>query len=318
MLARMLRYLLLGQVLAGGLLGWWLSGLTGFSAAWVVPVIALLLPIVTMRLGVFTTAVLSRSPGHPALWWRSVVGETWVTAKVMFFKMPWTKRAPVVQAPLARPERVPVLLVHGFVCNYRIWDAVANQLRHAGHPVLGLDLEPVFGSIDGYVPMIEKSAESLLHQTGAQQIAVVAHSMGGLATRAWMREHGTARVARVLTLGTPHVGTRLASWSHTTNGRQMRLHSPWIKKLANGEPAANLQLIRIALTPQDNIVYPQQEQVLTGVPVTVFEGRGHIQLCFDKAVISWVLQQLEDLPAASSEPVNETSNRSSHVTHETT
>lgn len=300
MLARMLRYLLLGQILAGSLFGWWLAWLTGFSAAWVVPVVALLLPIVTMRLGVFISALLSRSPDHPALWWRSVVGEIWVTAKVMFFKMPWTMSPPALQVPLATPKRIPVLLVHGFVCNHRIWDAMAIQLRRAGHPVLGLNLEPVFGPIDGYIPLIEDAVESLRHQTGAQQIAVVAHSMGGLATRAWMREHGTARVARVLTLGTPHVGTRLATWSHTANGRQMRWHSPWLQELARGEPAANLQLIRIALTPQDNIVYPQREQVLPGVPVTVFEGRGHIQLCFDTAVINWVLQQLESLPVIDS------------------
>lgn len=315
MLARMLRYLLLGQTLAGGLLGWWLARLTGFSAAWVVPVVALLLPIVTMRLGVFISAILSRSPGHPALWWRSLVGEIWVTAKVMFFKMPWTTSPPVLQVPLATPERIPVLLVHGFVCNYRIWDAMANQLRRAGHPILGLNLEPVFGSIDGYIPLIEDAVESLRHQTGAQQIAVVAHSMGGLATRAWMREYGTARVARVLTLGTPHVGTRLATWSHTANGRQMRWHSPWLEELARSEPAANLQLIRIALTPQDNIVYPQREQVLPGVPVAVFEGRGHIQLCFDTAVINWVLQQLEGLPGTSPEQTTGTLNRSTHVTH---
>lgn len=315
MLARMLRYLLLGQILAGSLLGWWLARLTGFSTAWVVPVVALLLPVLTMRLGVFTSALLSRIPGHPALWWRSVVGEIWITAKVMFFKMPWTTSPPTLQMPLATPERIPVLLVHGFVCNYRIWDAMANELGRAGHPILGLNLEPVFGSIDGYIPLIEDAVESLRHQTGAQQIAVVAHSMGGLATRAWMREHGTARVARVLTLGTPHVGTRLATWSHAANGRQMRWHSPWLQELARGEPAANLQLIRIALTPQDNIVYPQREQVLPGVPVTVFEGRGHIQLCFDKAVIKWVLQQFEGLPGNSPEPTTGTLNRSTHVTH---
>ena len=305
MLARMLRYLLLGQILAGSLFGWWLARLTGFSGAWVVPVVALLLPIVTMRLGVFISALLSRSPGHPALWGRSVVGEIWVTAKVLFFKMPWTTSPPTLQAPLATPDRIPVLLVHGFVCNHRIWDAMANQLRRAGHPILGLNLEPVFGPIDGYIPLIEDAVESLRQQTGAQQIAVVAHSMGGLATRAWMRAYGTARVARVLTLGTPHVGTRLADWSHTANGRQMRWHSPWLEELARSEPAANLQLIRIALTPQDNIVYPQREQVLPGVPVTVFEGRGHIQLCFDRAVIDWVLEQLEGLPGTSPEQTPE-------------
>jgi hypothetical protein len=38
-----------------------------------------------------------------------------------------------------------------------------------------------------------------------------------------------------------------------------------------------------------------REQVLTGVPVTVFEGLGHLQLCFNRDVIAWVIEQLESV-----------------------
>jgi hypothetical protein len=54
--------------------------------------------------------------------------------------------------------------------------------------------------------------------------------------------------------------------------------------------------MRIALTPQDNIVYPQREQVLEGVPVTVFDGLGHLELCLHSTVIAWVLRQLAEAP----------------------
>ena len=54
--------------------------------------------------------------------------------------------------------------------------------------------------------------------------------------------------------------------------------------------------MRIALTPQDNVVYPQREHGLQGVPVTEFEGLGHVELCTSPTVANWVLEQLSDVP----------------------
>jgi pimeloyl-ACP methyl ester carboxylesterase len=160
--------------------------------------------------------------------------------------------------------------------------------------VLGVDLEPLFTSIDLYAPLIEKAVAELCRQTGAEKVALIGHSMGGLAIRAWMRTYGTSRVARVITLGTPHVGTQIASRVKTDNGKQMLLRSAWLQELAASETASTRSLMRIAITPQDNIVYSQREQVLEGVPVTVFDGLGHLELCFNGAVAAWVVQQLED------------------------
>jgi hypothetical protein len=78
----------------------------------------------------------------------------------------------------------------------------------------------------------------------------------------------------------------------TPNGLQMAWHSAWLQALATSETDATRQLFRIALTPQDNIVYPQREQTLHAVPTTVFEGLGHLQLCSDAKVRQWVCEQL--------------------------
>ncbi|MEO8121613.1 MAG: alpha/beta fold hydrolase [Rhodoferax sp.] len=301
MLSRLLRRLLLGQVLAGALLGWFIARQTGTSSWLAVPV-ALLLPLVAMKLTVLTSAIKSRAPGATAMWWRALLGEYWACIRVYLFQQPWATTPLMVMPVSARPinssppslSLVPVVLVHGYLCNHRIWDAMAQRLRRAGHPILRVDLEPLFTSIDQYVPLIEQAVTELCRQTGAQQVALIGHSMGGLAIRAWMRDHGTRRVARVITLGTPHAGTQLYPHHATPNGKQMCWRSAWLQELAASETPPTRRLMRIALTPQDNIVYPQREQVLDGVPVTVFNGLGHLELCFNGAVIAWVLQQLED------------------------
>lgn len=295
MLSTLLRRILLGQVLTGALLGWFVARQTD-GPSWLTWAGALTLPLLGALFATGLTAVKSRSPGAPALWWRSLVCEFWAGVLLFMLRQPWAQTPVVLLPDGTTPARIPVVLVHGYLCNHRVWDAVARQLHKAGHPVLAVDLEPLFTSIDRYAPIIEQTVEALRHHTGASRVALVGHSMGGLAIRAWMRAHGHARVARVLTLGTPHAGTRVAPGTRTPNGAQMEWQSPWLQALAQDETPETRSLMHIALTPQDNIVFPQMAQVLDGAPVTVFEGRGHLELCLDRAVIGWVLHQLEEFP----------------------
>ena len=81
--------------------------------------------------------------------------------------------------------RRAVVLVHGFVCNRGLWMPWLRVLRAREVPYATVSLEPVFGSIDAYVPQLEAAIERATRATG-QPPLVVAHSMGGLAVRAWL------------------------------------------------------------------------------------------------------------------------------------
>ena len=70
-------------------------------------------------------------------------------------------------------DRMPVLLVHGYFCNRGIWRPFARWLAERGHAVDSVNLEPVFGSIDDYVPLVEAAIERLRTRTGAERVAVV-------------------------------------------------------------------------------------------------------------------------------------------------
>jgi len=295
MLAKLLRRMLFAQFLMSAGVGYLLAGAADWPG-WTIGVCAVFIPLLGGVALSIATVVKSRAPGEPsAMWWRSSVGEIAAGVQVFMLRQPWASSPPVFLAATASTAKVPVLLVHGYVCNHRIWDDTIAALRANGHPVLAVDLEPLFTSIDAYAPRIEAAVSELCRQTGATQVALIGHSMGGLAIRAWMRACGTQRVARVLTLGTPHAGTQIAPNAQTANGQQMNWRSPWLAELAGAESDAARALMRIALTPQDNIVYPQREQVLPGVDVTVFEGIGHLQMCLNQPVINWVLGQLSDL-----------------------
>jgi len=302
MLARLLRAVYLFQLTCGALLGSTLAvRLTengvGSAALLLVPLCTLGLPVLLQFLTIVTLMLRSRSGNAGALWWRALWGEFKAALLIFMLRQPWPHRQRGIQLPSAPAQKqldqnaLPVLLVHGYICNHRVWDDVAQDLRARGHPVLAVDLEPLFTSIDDYAATLEHAITRLLAQTKAQQMVLVGHSMGGLAIRAWLRAHGPARVARILTLGTPHQGTRIAQASMTPNGAQMIWHSNWLQALAASEDPAKRALMHMAITAQDNVVYPQAEQVLPGAQVKHFQGIGHLQMCLDRAVIDWVCTQ---------------------------
>lgn len=316
MLANLLRILYLFQLTLGLLLGSYLAirsaqqGNGSWSLLWLVAG-ALGLPVL-LQLGVIAVSMW-RARGNAsadihrsgALWWRAFWGELGAALRVFLLRQPWPRRNNAVQLPLVAPASagvLPVLLVHGYICNHRVWDQVALALRQRGHAVLAVDLEPLFTSIDNYAALLDQQLAVLLAQTGARQAVLVGHSMGGLAIRAWLRAYGSARanqpVARILTLGTPHQGTRIAKSSATPNGAQMVWHSTWLTELAASEDAAKRALMHLAITAHDNVVFPQTEQVLPGAQVTHFSGIGHLQMCLDANVINWVCQQAA-LPTAA-------------------
>ncbi len=299
MLAKLLRRLIFAQIALGLTIGYFVSRALDWPL-WSVFCCGAALPFITMLAVDTISALVSRNSDEPAgHWWRSLFGEFGAGIRVFIFRQPWTTQPPTLLAATGSSKRVPVVLVHGYLCNHRIWDDMVAVLRVNGHDVFAVNLEPVFCSIDGYAPIIEHAVSKLLHHTGQQRVALVGHSMGGLAIRAWLRVHGSQRVARIITLGTPHAGTKIARGTPTPNGKQMTWRSAWLQELATVETEAIRALMFIGLTPQDNIVFNQRDQVLEGISPVIFEGIGHVQMCLEPSVIAWVQERLAELEPVS-------------------
>jgi predicted alpha/beta hydrolase family esterase len=296
MLARLLRFTIALQMLMGAALGFWLA--LYIAPSWTtlgMLVTGFALPFVGTVLADGVTCSVSRGTEPASAWWRALWGEMGASVLVFLLRQPWVFAPPPILAAdggASGLSRVPVLLVHGYVCNARLWDDMVPALRSQGHTVLAVHLEPVFTSIDDYAPLLEQAVHRLRQHTGQDKVALVGHSMGGLAIRAWLRRYGNGHAARIITLGTPHVGTQINVVLATPNARQMAWHSAWLQELAASESAATRSLFHIALSAQDNIVFPQRAQTLQGVTPMVFEGLGHLQLCTSATVRHWVCQQL--------------------------
>jgi triacylglycerol lipase len=150
--------------------------------------------------------------------------------------------------------------------------------------------EPIFGSIEGYAPLIEKAVQRVELATSAPPL-IVAHSMGGLAVRAWLcADRAEPRVRRVVTIGTPHRGTLLAHFALGLNGRQMRLTGEWLGALGQRETVARFSLFTCFYSHCDNIILPTSSATLPGADNRHVEGVAHVHLVRQDVVFDEVLR----------------------------
>ncbi|CAM3112446.1 alpha/beta fold hydrolase [Janthinobacterium lividum] len=193
-------------------------------------------------------------------------------------------------------QGLPVLLIHGYVCNRGYWTQLSRQLARAGVVHDGVDLEPIGADIEQFVPQVEQAITELRARTGSDRVILVAHSMGGLVARAWLRRHGARRVARIITIGTPHHGTALANLAAGANARQMsRIHGApdaWLAQLAASETPETRALITSIYSHHDNIVAPQSSAQLPDARNLAFGGIGHVALASDARVLRQLLEEI--------------------------
>jgi triacylglycerol lipase len=189
--------------------------------------------------------------------------------------------------------RPPLLLIHGYQCNRGFWFRLRPWLEAAGWTVATHNLEPAWADIDSYADGIERRIDEVLAATGAQQVILVGHSMGGLVLRAYLRRHGREKVARIVTLGSPHQGTRLAPLGLGCNARQMHIDSSWLAALARSGavplPSGSVSIFSC----HDNYVFPQRAcSTLEGAANVAIGGVSHLGMAFSPVVAGKLLDAL--------------------------
>jgi triacylglycerol lipase len=213
-------------------------------------------------------------------WWKEVI-----TAPLVFcWQQPFRSQR-FVDTPLnAVANKTAVLLVHGFVCNRGLWNPWLGRLQQQGVPFCAVNLEPPWASIDDYANTIDMAIRRLHAATG-QPVLLVAHSMGGLAIRAWLRRSGADDlVQHVITIGSPHQGTWLARFAFTRNGQQMQRNSAWLEELAATEATARRAKFTCFFSHCDNIVFPASTASLPGANNVHLSGCAHVHMARNEVI----------------------------------
>jgi pimeloyl-ACP methyl ester carboxylesterase len=183
--------------------------------------------------------------------------------------------------PHASPDGPPAALVllHGWCCNAGVWRPLCSAWRrHGGVRPIAVTLTPMLGDLD---VMAENLGRRLAPLVAARQpFLLAAHSMGGLVARRWLQlDAEAARLAiGLVTVGTPHAGTRLARFGPGCAAAQMRPGSRWLAELGRKEPPCPVLCV---WSDVDTFVVPAAAAVLPQADSQAFAGRGHFGMLRD-------------------------------------
>jgi triacylglycerol esterase/lipase EstA (alpha/beta hydrolase family) len=240
---------------------------------------------------------------------RAWVGECRWSSRVFGWQQPFREhRWPDLLEPRGRRARRGIVFVHGYFCNRGFWNPWLARCHRDGQPFVAVTLEPVFGELGNYVPAIDAAVARIEAATGLAPV-IVAHSMGGLALRAWLAATPDAagRAHRLFTVGTPHLGTWMARWSPAVNARAMRPQSPWLGRLASREATQAAQHAPGWRTcfwgHADNIVMPPSTALWPGAEAHHLRATAHVAMAFHPAVWAEVSRALDEGASAASPAV---------------
>ncbi|NEB81261.1 alpha/beta fold hydrolase [Streptomyces sp. SID14478] len=207
--------------------------------------------------------------------------------------------APPDTAHLPTPAKPPVLLLHGFIDNRSVFVLLRRSLaQHGRQQVESLNYSPLTCDIRTAAALLARHVEELCERTGRERIDVVGHSLGGLIARYYVQRLGGDKRVRILvTLGTPHAGTRIARLADAHPiVRQMRPGSSVVEELKQPAPGCRTRFVSFwsdldqLMVPLETACVDHPDLLVQNVRVT---GIGHLALPVHPAVATGIRQALD-------------------------
>ena len=283
--------------------GAWLDARHGWSAAAIVAGTVAWFAGVRLAL-VCASSLLGwifRSPRAPAerigaaATVRLVAGEWRALLAVNLVQIPWENLLMRPDPAPVTAERIPVVLVHGYFANRGYFRPLVARLEACGAgPVFVPNLRSWLAPIEAAEEGLDAAIERIVAGTGQPRVVLVGHSMGGLVARAYLARRGSERIARLVTVASPHHGTALARWGIGASARQMREGSAFLAALEASEAAASVRVEAVSIySPHDNMVAPQASSRLPWARNVALPGLGHIAIAQSQALVRALLPELE-------------------------
>ncbi len=177
--------------------------------------------------------------------------------------------------------RVPVLLIPGYGTNWSALWFLCQFLGHRGWTWLWpTNHAGRAHSLAFQGEALSRKILDLKRKTGAPRVDIVAFSMGGLIA-AWYLRHqdGAEHVRRLVTVGTPWRGTKMAVFARNQSGQDLIYGSHMLDDLTP-PPVPTICI----WSPDDPVVIPATSAAPEGIPEVCIDGAGHLDMMLSARV----------------------------------
>lgn len=198
------------------------------------------------------------------------------------------------RVPAGPTRRTPVILLHGLFQNRSCLLPLVWRLRRAGFDCVISINTPPWLELTTLTERVRRTVEQVRAATGAEQVHLVGHSMGGITARALLQgQDGAVGVANCVTIGSPHRGSRLARLAVSRLGRSLLPGSEFLARL-NADPLPKQVRFTAIYSRHDNIIVPMENARLDGAHSLELTGIGHTALLFSRQAANAVIAALNN------------------------
>jgi triacylglycerol lipase len=195
--------------------------------------------------------------------------------------------------PASSPAQDPILFVHGYSETASVWNTMIGRFEKDGYAKSALSAYS-YNTSQSNVTDAEKEVKShvetlLKNNPGATKVDIVAHSMGSLNTRYYIKNlGGEATVDDWVSLGGPNHGTEFANLCSSTSCIEMRIGSTFLKELNATDETPGAVSYGTWWSPCDEIINPDSSVALSGATNTETACISHSALMSDETVYKQV------------------------------
>jgi triacylglycerol lipase len=193
--------------------------------------------------------------------------------------------------PASASAQDPILFVHGYVESASLWNTMIGRFEKDGYAKSSLSAYSYNTSQSNKIDAeeVKSKVESLLKSTGATKVDIIAHSMGSLNSRYYIKNlGGEAKVDDWVSLGGPNHGTETANFCFSASCTEMRVGSTFLKELNATDETPGAVSYGTWWSPCDEIINPDSSVALTGATNTQTACISHTALTTDETVYKQV------------------------------
>ncbi|HVD86484.1 MAG TPA: lipase [Solirubrobacterales bacterium] len=195
--------------------------------------------------------------------------------------------------PATASAQDPILFVHGWSESASLWNTMIGRFEKDGYAKSSLSAYSYNTSQSNKVDAekeVKSHVESLLKTTGASKVDIIAHSMGSLNTRWYIKFlGGESKVDDWVSLGGPNHGTETANaCSFQVSCQEMQVGSKFLSELNAGDETPGTVNYGTWWSPCDEIINPDSSVALSGATNTKTACLSHTALTTDETVYTQV------------------------------
>ena len=194
--------------------------------------------------------------------------------------------------PAAAAPGTPVIFVHGYTGSASNWTTAMAVFRSGGYPSSQLFAYEYnsYGNNITNAQGLASYVSQVRARTGAAQVDIVNHSMGGLVSLWYLKQLGGAQYVRHLAslAGANHGTTSAGACLIYTTCQQMYPGSSFIATLSAGDETPGSTRYATWYSPCDGIIIPYTSTVLSGATNNYVACETHIGYLTDTATLTAV------------------------------